>query len=153
MAPSPSSPQRNLSPMLLSSRNQTAQEDDQIIKGIPPFDEAGAGGFNNLGDDDEDSNLDDDISVSGSDSSSIKMKSGGSESSPSNRSSSGESSGPTGVLSRIAGHGNEEDRRICGARCLFFLVLIVAAVSLGTMVFMITSRDANNDFEEEVRDH
>jgi hypothetical protein len=97
------------------------------------------------------SNIDDDISVSESGSYTNKSKSEGSGSSSSAR-SSGESSASTSVMGSIARHGNKEDRRICGARCLFFFVLLVAAISLGSMVFVITSRGAQKDFEVEVRD-
>jgi hypothetical protein len=124
-------------------------QDDQDFKGYPLVDEGVNRGFENHGFDDDD-NPDDDISVSESASSSAETNSGGSESSPSMRSFMEESS-DVGVFSRIAGDGNEEDRRICGARCLFFFVLLIAAVSLGTMVFVITSRNAQNDFENQVR--
>jgi hypothetical protein len=150
MAPSPSS-QQQISSALLSDRNVSAKEDDQPFPGMAPLDEVVARGYHNR-DAVVPSNADDDISVSESGSYSTNANSGGSESSPSMRSSSKESS-DTGVLSRIAGHSNEEDRRICGARCLFFLVLLVAAVSLGSMVFIISSRNAHQDFEDEVRDY
>jgi hypothetical protein len=142
MAPSPNS---NVPRDLLSTRNVSAQDDDQAFKGMSPFDQAVVRGCDNRGDDD-------DISISENGSCLTKTKSEGSESSPSMRSSSGESSVATGVMSRIARDGNEEDRRICGARCLFFFVLLVAAVSLGSMVFVITSQSAHHDFEAEVRD-
>jgi hypothetical protein len=148
MAPTAPSPQRNRG-ALFSNRNDPPLEVHQGLKGSSPFDEAVTTGIERYGDN-EDGNFDDDISVSESGSTSTISKSGGSENSPSMRSSEVSSVATPGVLSKITGQGNEEDRRICGARCLFFFVLVVAAVSLGTMVFMITSRDAQGDFEDEV---
>jgi hypothetical protein len=137
---------------MISNRNLEAQEEIQVVTGITPLDEASPRGFADYGDDGG-SNVDDNVSISNSGSSSTKTPSGGvSESSPSIRSFSGESTGTKGVWKKITGHGNSEDQRICGARCLFFFVLLVAAVSLGTMVFVITSRDANDDFQGEVSD-
>jgi hypothetical protein len=140
------SPQRTPSAML-SNSNLEAQEQIQAFPGITPFDEADDNG------DGGGSNIDDDVSISNSGSCSTKSPSGGvSESSPSIRSFSGESTGTIGAWKKFTGHGNSEDQRICGARCLFFFVLLVAAVSLGTMVFVVTSRDANDNFQTEVSD-
>jgi hypothetical protein len=130
----------------------SAEENVQAVSEIAKSDEAGTKGVDKHVAADEEPTFDDDYSVSEGGASSTKSRIEDSESSRSMRTSSGVDSAATGVYSRIAGHFKDDDKRICGARCLFFFVLTVAAVSLGTMVFMITSRDDQKDFEIEVRD-
>jgi hypothetical protein len=44
---------------------------------------------------------------------------------------------------------DQEERSLCGARFLFLVILLIAAVSLGAMVYLITQSDAQSDFEIE----
>jgi hypothetical protein len=121
------------------STENTVFSDEDGLYATPTIE---VGGYNDDGYESEG----DDISESES-GSSARSKSLESENSPSLRSSSNGSS--SGMFAKLTRRGKDE-HRVCGARFIFFMVLLIAGVSLGAMVYTITSRDAQSDFEDEV---